>query len=42
MNIIALNMMNVIKVRLFEDDIKDVTIGPDAEPESMLSKFQSN
>lgn len=39
MSIIAL-VMNVIKMRLFEDDIEDVATGLDAEPQSLLSLFQ--
>ena len=40
MTIIPLNVMNVIKRRSFEDDIEDVAVGPDVEPESVLSVFQ--
>ena len=32
MTIIPLNVTNVIKRKLFEDDIEDITTGPDAEP----------
>ena len=32
MTIIPLNVTNVIKRKLFEDDIEYITIGPDAEP----------
>ena len=39
MTIIALNVMNAIKRRLFEEDIEDV-IGLDAESESVLYVFQ--
>ena len=40
MTIIPLNVMNVIKRRLFEDDIEDVAARPDVEPQSVLSVFQ--
>ena len=40
MTIIALNVMNAIKRRLFEEDIEDVVVGLDVEPESVLSMFQ--
>lgn len=40
MTIIPLNVTNVIKRRLFEDDIEDVAAGPDVEPLSVLSVFQ--
>ena len=40
MTIIPLNVMNVFKRRLFEDDIKDVAAGPNVEPQSVLSVFQ--
>lgn len=39
MSIIAL-VMSVIKKRLFEDDIADVAVRLDAEPQSLLSVFQ--
>lgn len=38
MNIIVLNVMNGIKKR-FEDDIKDIAVRPNAEPQSVLSVF---
>ena len=40
MTIIPLNVTNVIKKRLFEDDIEDVAAEPDVEPQSVLYVFQ--
>ena len=39
MSIIALNVMNVIKRRLLENDIEDVANGLVVEPQSVLSVF---
>lgn len=40
MTIITLNMTNVIKRSLFENDIEDVAVGPDVKPQNVLFVFQ--
>lgn len=40
MEIIPLNVHNVIRRKLFEDDIKDVAAGPNVEEPNILSVFQ--
>lgn len=40
MEIIPLNMHNVIRRRLFQDDIEDVTAGPNAEKHNVLVVFK--
>lgn len=40
MDIIPLNMQNVIRRRLFKDDIEDVVAGPNAKEPNILSVFQ--
>ena len=40
MEIIPLNMQNVIRRRLFKDDIEDVVAGPNAKEPNILSVFQ--